>query len=168
MICDICQSSEAFVFLELHGLAGTKKLNLCRNCAEKFGVPQDPRSISSLFSELSEVSKKSSDEETKACPVCGKKFSAIKKSKTAGCPECYSIFKDEIRKMLDNQGIKGPYTGALPNKISTFRSVLTDRIMLQAKLEDSLAKEDYEKAAIYRDYLKALEKSPVSDNDDEQ
>ena len=55
----------------------------------------------------------------------------------------------------------------MPNRLSTFRSVLTDRIALQAKLEESIKNEDYEKAAIYRDYLKALEKSPVAGGEDE-
>ena len=38
--------------------------------------------------------------------------------------------------------------------------------MIQGKLEESLKREDYEKAAVYRDYLKALEKSPVSGGED--
>ena len=55
----------------------------------------------------------------------------------------------------------------MPKRLDTFRSVLTDRIALQGKLEESLKNEDYEKAAVYRDYLRALEKSPVNGNDDE-
>ena len=74
---------------------------------------------------------------------------------------------DTVRDILSKQGIKGPYKGVMPNRLSTFRSVLTDRIALQAKLEESIKNEDYEKAAIYRDYLKALEKSPVAGGEDE-
>ena len=91
----------------------------------------------------------------------------IKSSKKAGCPECYSIFKNEIRELLGKEGIKGSYSGRMPKRLATFRSVLTDRIALQGKLEESLKNEDYEKAAVYRDYLRALEKSPVNGNDDE-
>ena len=42
------------------------------------------------------------------------------------------------------------------------RSVLNDRVILQNKLNIAIQKEDYEKAAMYRDYLKALEKNAVS------
>ena len=42
-------------------------------------------------------------------------------------------------------------------------SALTDRIWLRTKLEESVANEDYEKAALYRDRLKALEKCAVAD-----
>jgi protein arginine kinase activator len=37
---------------------------------------------------------------------------------------------------------------------------------MKNKLNDAVASEDYEKAAMYRDYLHALEKSPVSGGDD--
>ena len=50
----------------------------------------------------------------------------------------------------------------MPKRLKNFHSVLNDRIVLKSKLEESIKNEDYEKAAIYRDYLKALEKSPVS------
>lgn len=167
MICDFCNEKEAFVFIEMQGPVSKKKLNLCRECAAKLGVNQDPKSITSLFKELADVSQKITESDRRACPVCGTLFSSIKKSKQAGCPECYSIFKTEFKAILEKKGIKGPYTGLMPQRLSTFRSVLTDRIILQAKLEESLKSEDYEKAAIYRDYLKALEKSPVNGSEDE-
>ena len=54
----------------------------------------------------------------------------------------------------------------MPQRLSTFRSVLTDRIMLQNKLNAAVEDENYEKAAMYRDYLKALEKKAVSGSDE--
>lgn len=166
MLCDFCNKKEAFIFIEMSGPVAKKKLNLCAECAAKLGITQDPKSITSIFKELSDISQKL-DNENKACPVCGTKLSYIKKNQMTGCPECYSIFKDEIKTFLSKSGITGPYTGSMPQRLSTFRSVLTDRIVLQTKLEESLKKEDYEKAAVYRDYLKALEKSPVNGLDDE-
>ena len=44
--------------------------------------------------------------------------------------------------------------------------MLTDRIMLQNKLNAAVEDENYEKAAMYRDYLKALEKKAVSGSDE--
>ena len=49
----------------------------------------------------------------------------------------------------------------MPHRLASVHSVLTDRIMLQNKLNAAVEREDYEKAAMYRDYLKALEKNPV-------
>ena len=50
------------------------------------------------------------------------------------------------------------YCGSFPRHVSDGRSVLQDRIILQEKLEESVAKEDFEKAAIYRDKIKELDK----------
>ena len=67
------------------------------------------------------------------------------------------IFKSEIFSILKSHGIEGTYHGGLPKKLAHFRSVLTDRMMYQEKLAEAVAVEDYEKAAVYRDRLKALE-----------
>lgn len=167
MICDFCNDKIAFFFIELHGPVNKQKLNLCRECAAKLGVSQDPKAISSIFADLAELSKKLDAKNSKMCPVCGTSLLNIRKTKSVGCPECYSIFKDEIRQILCTQGVSGPYTGSMPHRLANFRSVLNDRIVLQTKLEESLKREDYEKAAVYRDYLKALEKTPVVGDEDE-
>lgn len=167
MICDFCKKNDAVVFIELSGNEQKKHINLCRFCAQKAGITGDPKSVSSIISELTKLSRHFSETDKKACPVCGTKLALIKQTRRAGCPECYSIFKAEIREMLKKGGIRGTYSGKMPLRLSTFRSVLTDRIALQGKLEESLKKEDYEKAAVYRDYLRALEKSPVNGSDDE-
>ena len=58
---------------------------------------------------------------------------------------------------MKSHGIEGTYHGELPKKLAHFRSILTDRMMYQEKLAEAVAVEDYEKAAVYRDRLKALE-----------
>ena len=56
----------------------------------------------------------------------------------------------------------------MPSRLRSFRSRLTDRMDLQAKLEDSIKSENYEKAAMYRDFLRALEKQSVADGSDSE
>ena len=68
--------------------------------------------------------------------------------------------------MLRNFGVQQNYTGMLPRRLASFRNTLTDRMDIQLKLEESVRNEDYEKAAVYRDFLHALEKSSVSDASD--
>lgn len=168
MICDFCNERDAIFFIEMQKQGGKTRLNLCRECAARLGVSQNPASISSLFKELSNISQQISENDRKVCPVCGTGLSSIKRTRLAGCPECYSIFKAEIQAILSRRGVKDRYSGEMPRRLASFRSVLTDRMVLQSKLEESLKHEDYEKAAVYRDYLRALEKTPVSENGDEQ
>ncbi|MCR5723866.1 MAG: UvrB/UvrC motif-containing protein [Treponema sp.] len=169
MICDFCHEREAVFFIEQSGPSARRALNICMECALERGVTADPRSleknIGGLFAELARISQKASEQDKRVCPVCGTSLLSIKRTNQLGCPECYAVFKTEVQELLKQKGVQGTYTGSMPRRLSKFKSVLTDRIMIQAKLEDSLRKEDYEKAAVYRDYLKALEKQPVSGGD---
>jgi protein arginine kinase activator len=171
MLCDFCREREAIIYMEQTAPDGQRrKLNICLECALQRGISPDPKniesSIGSLFKEMSELSKKISRRENKICPVCGNSLNEIKRTKTTGCPECYSIFKNEIRALMEKNGIKEIFKGKMPVRLSSVRSVLNDRVILQNKLNVAVEKEDYEKAAIYRDCLKALEKNAVNGIED--
>jgi len=170
MLCDLCGENEAVLFIEQSNSNTKRKLNLCFECARAHGVSPDSktigRSLAALFDSILGQKKSQEVKDSRVCPVCGESISEIKMTKKAGCPECYSIFRTEINEILQKMNVSLPYRGSLPKRIKNFRSVLTDRIVIRAKLEESLKKEDYEKAAIYRDYLKALEKSPVAGGDE--
>ena len=167
MLCDLCGENEAVLYIEQSNGNTKRKLNLCFDCAKIHGVSPDSktigRSLAMLFDSILGRNKNVKPrQDDRLCPVCGISVNEITMTKTAGCPECYSIFKNEINDTFKKIGVLPPYKGTLPKRLKNFRSVLTDRIVIQAKLEESLKREDYEKAAVYRDYLKALEKSPVA------
>lgn len=170
MVCDFCHKNEAVLFIEQVSASGRKKINLCMECAVKYGLSPDPKSIEknigSLFSDLAAKAKALSQENARLCPVCGQSLETIKRTGKAGCPECYAIFSNEIKDLMKSKNITGPYTGGMPGRLASFRSRLTDRMDIQAKLDASLKSENYEKAAMYRDYLRALENSSVSDGND--
>lgn len=167
MLCDLCGESEAVLFIEQTNANNRRKLNLCFDCARQHGVSPDSktigRSLAMLFdSILGRNRAQQKQEDNRLCPVCATSVKEIQMTRRAGCPECYSIFRSEVSVAFKSIGVAPPYRGTLPKRLKNFRSVLTDRIVIQAKLEESLRCEDYEKAAVYRDYLKALEKSPVA------
>lgn len=170
MLCDCCHKKESVMFLEQISSSGKIKLNLCMDCAVKYGISLDPKtvekSVNSLFSDFSEKSRVMSQESSELCPVCAQSLYNIKYSGLAGCPECYEIFASQIRERLQNKGMTAAYTGSMPSRLRSFRSHLTDRMDLQAKLDASVKDENYEKAAMYRDYLRALERQSVSDGSD--
>lgn len=172
MLCDFCKEREAVIFLEqMSGSGQKRKINMCAECAIDRGISSDPRSIEAsigdLFKELANLSRKAQRESRRMCPVCGLSVGEIRKKGIVGCPECYAIFKEDIRKYIMGKGIKGVYTGSMPERLSNMRSVLNDRIVLQDKLSQAIEKEEYEKAAMYRDYLRALENVSVADGEGE-
>ena len=106
MICDFCHEREAVIFMEQTTTDGSRrKINICLECAMERGISPDPKSIESsignLFRELANVSKKISERENKLCPVCGTSLKEITRSGKTGCPECYAIFKNDVRHFLE-------------------------------------------------------------------
>ncbi|MBQ1833867.1 MAG: UvrB/UvrC motif-containing protein [Treponema sp.] len=171
MLCDFCHEREAAIYMEqVSGTGQKRKINMCMECALERGISSDPKSIEAsiggLFKELAMASKRLQADNSRVCPVCGTAVAEFKRTGKVGCPECYAIFKADIRRYLERKGICGTYSGSLPERLSTVHSVLNDRMILQNKLEQAIASEDYEKAAMYRDYLKALENTAVSSGED--
>lgn len=98
----------------------------------------------------------------KVCSVCGTSYEQIVKSQNIGCPECYYTFEEEFRETLKQHGIEGEYKGSLPKRLKGYKSTLVNRVDMQLKLEEAIEKEEYEKAALYRDYLKVLNHEKVT------
>ncbi len=163
MICNMCNERDAVLLVQQVTFGGKKEVHLCPRCAKDRGIDVGADkigpSIENLISSIT-VTKK-------ACYVCGKNLEDIQKSGLVGCAECYVAFSDEIQVILESKGIDTPYTGSMPNKLEHFRSILTDRIEIQKKLDNSVAHEEFEKAAMYRDFLRTLEKTAISDADAE-
>lgn len=92
----------------------------------------------------------------KTCGVCGSTIDDMVQSESIGCPECYYVFEEEFKDALKHFNVSAEYKGSLPKRLKGYRSVLVDKMTMQIKLDEAIAAEEYEKAALYRDYLKAL------------
>lgn len=164
MKCDICHEKQAVIFVRQMTGQTSLELHLCADCARERGFSAtDSKLELSLSGLLSGIVDNQSllNSKNRACPVCGKSLKDIIDNKKAGCPECYINFTKEIMAQLKLDGIESSYTGSLPQQLAHFKSSLTDRMLLQSKLEKAIHEEDYEKAAVYRDRLRVLEKSSV-------
>ncbi len=166
MICDMCKSNEAMIYVEQTSRLGVKKINLCPSCAASCGISpgsqEIEQQIGALFKNIRQMKREQASKSDSACPVCGQLRSDFLATGRLGCPECYVIFKAEIEKYLSKQKITARYSGSMPRRLANFRSVLTDRAAIREKLEAAVKSEDYEKAAFYRDYLHAIEKKAVA------
>lgn len=171
MLCDLCNKNDACIFIEQSYNGGKRKINLCAPCAAARGVMAGSggkMNVDSIFTEFIEKCEEKNPESKRLCPVCGRSLFDIKKFMKAGCPECYSVFDEEIKSFLKGKGIDVSWQGSLPKRLRGFRSSITDRNDLQSKLEQAVAEENYEKAAVYRDFLRALEKGCVTDGQEDK
>lgn len=162
MLCDLCGSRKAVIFVQQVTASGKKEIHICEQCAAEQGVDSSSENIGINLQNL----VNGFAPERKVCSVCGRSIDDIRKTGNVGCPECYAAFQSEIRSLLQKSGAEFPYTGSMPKKLAYFRSILTDRIAIQTKLQASIENEDYEKAAKYRDFLRALETPAVTGADD--
>lgn len=160
MICDICGVRDAMVVVQQVSNNVRKEVHLCLQCAAQRGLSTHngklEMSLAGLFDSISNNKKNQ-----RHCPVCGTSSGELTKNQRLGCPECYNIFSEDLRHILEERGVGGTYTGSMPQRLANFKSVLVDRMQLKVKLEQSVAQEEYEKAAMYRDRLKALDKCAV-------
>jgi protein arginine kinase activator len=166
MKCDICQDQDAEIFMRQVILNIQTELHLCPDCAHERGIRVNGDKLEFSLAGFIEALKAKalyfqSAGDNRVCPVCGQSLMEIQKSRVAGCPECYATFAPEIKKLMETSGVTGQYAGSFPTQLGQFHSTLTDRMTIRAKLEESVAKEDYEKAALYRDRLRSLERCPA-------
>ncbi len=163
MLCNMCNKRDAVLLVQQVSSEEKKEIHLCPTCARERGIgvagDKIPSSIKTLIDAISLPQN--------GCYVCGRTFDDIEKTGQLGCPECYISFQNEIKGILKNKGIDAPYTGSMPKKLEHFRSILTDRIEIQKKLDISIAEEDYEKAAMYRDFLNSLERPAIANANEE-
>ncbi|MBO5730633.1 MAG: UvrB/UvrC motif-containing protein [Treponema sp.] len=157
MICDICGVRDATMVVQQVSVTGRKEVHLCLQCAAQRGLSTSngkiEMSLAGLFDSIAKLQKNQ-----RQCPVCGKSEGELERNQRLGCPECYNFFGPKLKSILEKRGVTGSYTGSLPERLASYKSVLADRMQLKEKLEQSIAQEEYEKAALYRDRLKALDK----------
>ncbi len=166
MICDLCGKNNAELFIEHETLFKNRRISLCKFCAALYGITDGNKNnvdIESIFQNVEKVRAKRDPDSQKVCPVCKTNFYEIKNSFILGCPNCYSVFKNELTQILSKENIEFQYSGIVPNESETENeSSLLNRAAIQSKLEESVKAQDYEKAAVYRDYLNNLDKNCIS------
>lgn len=158
-LCQHCGVKPATVFYRENKNGVRRELQLCPECAANMGIGelQDPFSSAfSLFSHSTPAKKEA------ACPLCGTTLSQIRRDGTFGCSRCYDTFAN----MLD----LSPYVGtgykltdanppkARPSAPDTPPKQDKDELStLKQELKNAVDAEDYERAAVLRDKIRAKE-----------
>lgn len=168
MLCDLCHKNDAYIYIEKSFSDGKKRICLCITCASSHGIVASKvscseQSVESVFNDFIEKNEEYNPLSKKLCPGCGRSLFDIKKYWKTGCPECYCVFANEIKEEMAKKSIKVQWKGSFPKRLKGFRSNITDRNDIQMKMNEAVAMENYEKAAVYRDFLRALERGAVFD-----
>lgn len=158
MLCDICKQNLATVHLTQIVKGKTKKADLCETCSKTKGV-DDPTgfSLADMLLGLGQAQEMEPPgvPEVK-CPTCGFTQADFKKHGRPGCPECYNVFHEGLEAMLKtmHKGIR--HLGKVPAIFSKSRDLQERIANLQTRLDASIAEEDFESAAKYRDAIRDI------------
>ncbi len=172
MKCNFCDE-KATVFLEQLVGGETKKMSLCRSCAEARGVT-DPNnfSLDIAFNSSSEgkdpgvdeIQKKGSDlklpslaEADLVCDECGFTITDLKEIGRLGCSSCYSSFRVAMLPMLESMHKGVEHTGRAPESRMELIRQREQLKLLKDVLQKAITEENYEKAGELRDEIQALE-----------
>jgi protein arginine kinase activator len=158
MLCDVCQKSEATVFLTQIVEGKMQKVNLCEACSKEKGV-SDPTgfALADLLLGLGAAQQIERGQPSQRCPVCGFTQADFKKTGRLGCSACYDTFADGLATLLKGMHKGLRHTGRMPARLSR-RFALADRVKsLEGELKQAVTDEKYEDAARLRDEIRQLE-----------
>ena len=162
MKCDVCRKRDAIISIQQ--VMGKEKveLHLCDTCARERGITtggEKPElSLGSLLQDL--MSAKQQTEQPQAstvCPSCQRTVEEFTKTQKLGCTECVKTFDRELRELVGKLGEPAQHVGKFPRRLKAYKTYLVDIARLKRGLKDAIGREDYEKAAVLRDKIRALE-----------
>ncbi|MGM0442088.1 MAG: UvrB/UvrC motif-containing protein [Elusimicrobiota bacterium] len=173
MLCELCNKRKATVLIKKIDNGEKIEYNLCEKCASQISRPEINlkelqkdifSSISDMlagFSSLESYETEPDKITSKKCPGCGLTFKEFQDSGQFGCPECYQTFSDELIPLLKRLQGSVQHAGKSPPG----KKKLTEINKLREELDNAVAKEDYERAAVIRDKIKEVkEKNGTSES----
>ena len=98
------------------------------------------------------------------CPHCGMSYSDFLHTGKIGCSVCYQTFRHQLEPIIRRIHGASIHSGKIPHRSGGALELKHTLEQLRRKLESCVANEEYEKAAQYRDEIRALEKKLADGN----
>lgn len=174
MLCEKCKKRTATVFYNENMNGKVRSYSLCGECAAKLRERGELQDITSMtgsfadpFSELQDhffsgffgISPQKEVRSEKKCPQCGTVYGEIAKLGRVGCPECYTVFADELSRLIQSVHGTTSHTGSVPARQRALKQRAETLKQLRALQQDAVRREDYETAARLRDEIRQLEQT---------
>jgi protein arginine kinase activator len=144
------------------------EVHLCEKCAKEKGdvmAGSNAFSIHNLLSgflNFEQMATQTNDEEVLEvlkCPKCGLTYNEFAKIGKFGCGECYEAFRDHLDPILRKVHAGNTvHTGKIPKRTGKSINLKRKIKSFKEELQRLVEQEEFEKAAIVRDKIRALEK----------
>ncbi len=162
MLCEECKVNEASYTIAVMMGGEVTQRHLCGDCMAKMNMNLASGNIRGLLSSI--LNAITGSEETKAddkhadvvCPRCKTTWGQFTKSGKLGCPGCYEAFREPLQPMLLQIHGRVQHGGREPLHTADEQRVRSQQEELTRQMEQAVALEDFETAAILRDRLREL------------
>jgi len=164
-LCEECGVNEACYTISVMMGGQITQRHLCADCMAKMNMNLAAGNIKHLLSAIMSAISGGVEEaaanavapaDDVICERCNTTLSQFTKSGKLGCPQCYKAFREQLTPMLQQIHGRVQHAGRKPldDEAAQRRRDVYDRLTRQ--LEQAVAVEDFETAAILRDQLKHL------------
>lgn len=164
-LCEECGVNEACYTISVMMGGQITQRHLCADCMAKMNMNLAAGNVKHLLSAIMSAITGTVEEAASAavapeddvvCERCNTTLSQFTKSGKLGCPYCYTAFREQLTPMLQQIHGRVQHAGRKPidDEAAQRRRTVYDRLSRQ--LEQAVAVEDFETAAILRDQLRHL------------
>jgi Uncharacterized protein with conserved CXXC pairs len=142
------------------------EFHLCEVCAKnvgnELGIAFEPsfnfqNFIAGLLEGDLNLYQQSNSKQEIFCKNCGLTFSDFTNSGLLGCGECYYHFQSGLEPLLKKIHGSNHHIGKVPKRTGGKFRVRKEINDLKTELQQSISREDYERAAYLRDEIRRLE-----------
>jgi protein arginine kinase activator len=163
MICSKCKKAVATVCISQVVNGQKVDIYLCQKCANESAVAGLKAALGFvdifpghfMFGGEGDQLIKMKNSET--CHSCGKTFAEIQKDGKIGCAECYGVFRNKLKPIIERVHGSVSHRGSTPSGMSDAYMTARKIDGLKQSLKEAVKREEYEKAAEIRDCIKSLE-----------
>ena len=160
MLCEECKVNEASYTISVMVAGEVKTRHLCGDCMAKMNMNIASGNIKSLLSSiLSAITGDEAQEEARpdiVCPRCHTTLNQFTTSGKLGCPKCYEAFHEQLQPMLLQIHGRVQHAGRQPLDTREAQQQRSRQEELTRLMEQAVADENFERAAMLRDQLRAL------------
>ncbi len=168
MLCDRCGQRQATVHLTEITNGHKNETHLCQVCAgeiqpQGFGfAPQLNlhHFLAGLLNhELGGANYSQQQAAGEKCTKCGIAEGQVVKQGLLGCGDCYTLFEDKMQSLLRRIHGNTRHTGKVPERTGGSARLAKEIEKLKSQLKEAVGREEFERAAQFRDAIRDLEKT---------
>ena len=148
-----CQKCDSPATVHVTDLVKNAVTHLCAECAANQNpVHENEMQIESLLANLLNAAgrEEEQEDESPACPRCGRTFGEFRRIGRFGCAEDYDAFADRLVRLVEKVQGADRHVGKRPRRGSEAKALGE----LERRLQSAVDAENYEEAARLRDLIR--------------